>query len=110
MSAISDPTGPHGSLLVAVQSQLADTLGSCARGELPLRTLTSTAEYPLVTFLTLRTTFDMVAARGDWSADQGGAAALMSLRMFLDNECLSMESYEQLARCTVGAIVRGRMG
>ena len=33
----------------------------------PFRTLTCTFEYPLVTFLTLLTTFDMAVAAGDYA-------------------------------------------
>lgn len=39
----------------------------CSDCSVPLRTFTSTCEYPLVTFLTLLTTFDIVAA---WKLSQ----------------------------------------
>jgi len=64
MSAMSVPVGPHGSLLVAANSQRiqAHAQGNTAESSIPLRTLTCTEEYPLVTFLTERMTDDMTVA------------------------------------------------
>ena len=71
ISAMSEPTGPQGSLLVAAlfihqsapyDAKVATEAWDCP---IPFRTLTWALVYPFVTFLTLLTTFDMVAV--DWA-------------------------------------------
>ncbi len=58
ISAISVPVGPHGSFDVAAL-RLSLGLHIITSCNLPFRTFTCTLLYPLVIFLTFRTTFDI---------------------------------------------------
>lgn len=76
ISAISEPVGPHGSLLVAVRTKRQHCESSIVsliflghfyipgwrRVCIPFRTFTCTDEYPFVTFLMLRSADDILKA------------------------------------------------